>query len=593
MFKNYIHILLTLSFSILNIFSSSIFKINRQLQENSEEIINLNFKNAKNLTYIESRWSFGIEYSGKVLSNTTKYFVAILIKGHPSIASCGSADNYILNCIIGEDGQKETDLIQINSEFTTGANIKWNDLPNIYDIPINTTLKYKDSYDLKYDYSQNYLWEFKVKITDDSILPESGKVVLDLYFDSNTIVFSSCNHLNYMLYCSFHKSKGNKCLIKIPPTKFSGSIEWENLDDNITIPLYYEVNTYFSSGDLEFIDNQWTYSLSVRSDTSIAATGTLITINTKIIRNEGEFVYFTKCFSKVASYNFLCTVYGENQNSFDLVYISNSEDNDVSIKWGKINPNVNIERKATLSFKRIYDVVYVKNWTFKIDIGENELPNKAKVSVEVRSNKISHNYLAPCDANNNILDCSLKSGDLYLTDSFMLYSGKILGISSSVTWKNDLKMMYIKIPLNFNFTFVNASSAIFTDKWNFMVFGKPLSSNPKNSSYLIDIIQNGQEITAFCQTPASGSKLITIGLFCYSNAEKQSETDTIKINVNKKYGSIVWDGGIDNTNNDISKVSQEHMYITLTYIRVYLDYHIHMNTKVQHHQDNYVINMKL
>ena len=53
------------------------------------------------------------------------------------------------------------------------------------------------------------------------------------------------------------------------------------------------------------------------------------------------------------------TVFGDRQESTDLVYVTNSKDNDVSVDWlAVVNTDKLIIRKAELSFVKVYDLVY-------------------------------------------------------------------------------------------------------------------------------------------------------------------------------------------------------------------------------------------
>ena len=138
--KTLLLIFLLISVSILEINGTHLTskpKINRQLED---EIIELSFISAKNLTFNEeSRWSLGIEYSGSALNIQKSYLVSILYNGNPALIICDPDEDSKLNCIFGQVGQKQTDLIQLNSDFITGATIKWTNLNKVYDILINAT----------------------------------------------------------------------------------------------------------------------------------------------------------------------------------------------------------------------------------------------------------------------------------------------------------------------------------------------------------------------------------------------------------------------------------------------------------------------
>ena len=66
------------------------------------QIINLNFIEAKNLTFnTDSRWEFSIKYSAvNQLSVEQIYYVSILYKEEPNLAICEAINaTFLLNCI--------------------------------------------------------------------------------------------------------------------------------------------------------------------------------------------------------------------------------------------------------------------------------------------------------------------------------------------------------------------------------------------------------------------------------------------------------------------------------------------------------------
>ena len=81
--------------------------------------------------------------------------------------------------------------------------------------------------------------------------------------------------------------------------KIQGSIEWENLEQNNTIQLYFPASNYWKSYDLELINNRWNYILMAKaSSISIGLISDVITLNTKLVKpNEEVKIYFTRCVS--------------------------------------------------------------------------------------------------------------------------------------------------------------------------------------------------------------------------------------------------------------------------------------------------------
>ena len=156
-------------------------------------------------------------------------------------------------------------------------------------------------------------------------------------------------------------------------------------------------NLYCQDTDLELNDNnQWTYKIEAKIARSVYHEGECITINSKIIKtDQTELIYLTRCYALPNSGNnnnyayYQCTVMGDNQAQTDLVYVSTSTANEISIDWdGKLTDDEIISRKAELTLEKIYDMEYSsrsRDWTFKTDVSDdNNMPNNAVVWVVVK-----------------------------------------------------------------------------------------------------------------------------------------------------------------------------------------------------------------
>ena len=220
-------ILLLLSMVTVSGFNLFQYRLNkiRALQE----VTNVDFVQAINLSF-NSGWSFDIKYSSTKLIPNTLYLVSILYKGESSLAKCyvSSEDEYILNCLLSKEGQTQYDLIQINNALTEGANLNWQNLNKIYNIPINTTLKYEDSFSLTYTFisGNNRYYDFRVKLVEN-VLPENSVVNIDLYLTSSKKKVSLCTYKSLYLYCTFNETRSDTYLIQISSNRDKGSIEWK------------------------------------------------------------------------------------------------------------------------------------------------------------------------------------------------------------------------------------------------------------------------------------------------------------------------------------------------------------------------------
>ena len=534
------------------------------------EVTELTLVQAQNLTFnSDSRWQFNVKYTSTTPLNANSiYYTSVLYKGIETIACC-QVDAEIdssLFCYLYEDGQTVYDLVQLNKEVTNDATIKWKNLYDVYDIPINASLKYVDSYSLAY-FSTNKNWKFRIKLKDKN-LPENSYVNIDLFTSSTGKVVAKCKHQNYYLYCEFTFNRPSTYLIQISPIKLYGSVDWENLDYNTTIPINYTVRYFDQPRFLELIDGQWNYQILSTPTDTMGGLSTLITINTKIKSKDGnEYIYLTRCYLTSAATDvkiFSCTVFGEHQEKSDIVYVTNSNDNDISVDWaGKIKEDQLIVRNAELSFIKIYDHEYVKNWVFKILVGnDDDLPEDSIVYVDVYTP--TTNYYATCTINYRVLNCDKISGYVSKTNLLKLQSEKKRG---SVTW-NNLKQKYISIPLNYKLTFTKAYNGFFTDRWNFLINAEHIGYAPRNSIIVIDILQNTKETTASCEILKIINSNENFYLFCVSDSEAQSINDVITITSTKKKGTVTWNTEITESNNKVEKISLEDdsKYISLNFI---------------------------
>ena len=551
--------LFLLIFLFSTIYSSNPLNISLNKTRNLAGLIELDFIEAKNLIFnTDSRWQFKVEYNSvSELTLESVYSISILYKGALKTASCQVEADYKLNCFLNEEGQTLFDLIQLTHELNSQATIKWTNLNKIYNIAIDASLKYEDSYSLAFHTGLNFnYWDFRVKIKE-KVLPENGIVKLDLSFTSTDKEVAQCSHKNYYLYCAFNRTRPSSYIFKISTVKDQGSIEWEDLEEDVQIPLAYTARTFGQPYNLDYINNQWNYILKTTGST-LGDTSSLITINTKIINKAGnEYIYLTRCYSLhtiTDDKEFQCTVFGENQKPGDLVYVTKSTNNDISVDWGTAlrQEDTAIIRNAELSFVNIYDLEYIeRNWNFKIKVSNDEnLPENSVVYVDIFHLINRGNIMSTCSFNNHVLNCTKLSSASSSTYLIRFQSEKNKG---SVTW-NNLKQKYIPIPLNYKLSLTRANNALFTDKWNFLILATYKGDAPNYSKIVIDITQNNVETTASCELLKQGSNGLSYYIFCFSELEEQTINDIITISSTKKQGSVTWTNEINESNNRVEKI---------------------------------------
>ena len=529
---NLILLLLSLvTISGFNLFQYRLNKI-RALQE----VTNVDFVQAINLSF-NSGWSFDIKYSSTKLIPNTLYLVSILYKGESSLAKCyvSSEDEYILNCLLSKEGQTQYDLIQINNALTEGANLNWQNLNKIYNIPINTTLKYEDSFSLTYTFisGNNRYYDFRVKLVEN-VLPENSVVNIDLYLTSSKKKVSLCTYKSLYLYCTFNETRYDTYLIQISSNRDKGSIEWENLENSVTIPITFIVNTYWGADNLTFINNQWVYTLKVRGEVTTYAKNILITLDTKIKNKEGESsLYFTKCLlNEDGSIYFTCTVLGENQAISDLVYITKDIDtkHDISTSFEGVNDLKSkddiIIRNAELSFLKVYDLIFddtSRSWSFKIDVDNQDLPDSALVKVDVWQDSNNGNVAISCSYSSYILSCASDKSSIDSTTLIRLMGQKNKG---TVNWINT-KDKYIPIAMRHTLVFQKALGGFYTDRFHFLIAATNEINTPKYSNIVTNVYVRGLAKTATCTILDKRSLHDRQGyVYCVTDLQRQTTTIT-------------------------------------------------------------------
>ena len=553
-FKSYYILIILISLSLFNL--SKPFPFLRRLQTKTLEFIK-----ATDLIYLNSKWQFNIRYSSdNDLSIGTELTTSILYKGEKAKADCKVTSSDKLECIYNGSNQAKSDLIQLKYDSSVDATIKWSNLDTVKSIPMNDTLTFEDSFSLKYTYQKP--WVFKIKLDDNDILPEDAIVEVDIIDSSNTDekknkVVATCTHKSHYLNCEFTYKRGAYYLIQISANKISGSINWKNLEENVSIPYYTKMKSFSDAYYLDLIDGQWSYTLYASPSESFGSSSTPITINSKIVKQDGtSYIYFTKCVGM--NLYFTCTVIGSNQNIKDLVYVTpdspNSANKEISVDWdGKITSDKIIARNATLNLDRLYDLRRAGNfdWEFKIDVSQDQnLPNGATLWAEYCFT--THYDKSVCTYNDHVLLCTNKLGP----SQYFLFLNK--GPLGSITWSN-LKEREIQIPLNATLTFNKAYGKLFTNKWTFVLNADKKTACPQESKLIIDIIHNEEETTASCF-------IIYSNMICVSDYETQTSEDIIKLSPNQKYGSVEWESGlVTETNIESYTFASEELELDLRY----------------------------
>ena len=534
------------------------------------------FINASHLYFdsSENKWKFNIWYhfpsdSNIELQENKEYSISIIYKGNSALAYCKDAYYPNLDCYLKQNGQTNLDTIQLNNDYSNNPNIKWLNLTNTYDIPIDCSLKYKDSFNListplsTSSYAKIEV-KFRIEIEKETELPDNAMVIIDInYFRKNQS--ATCYHHNLLLNCSFLDSSREDFRCRILPEKKSGTVTWLNLNvnSNYYVPVVYNI-TYVEGYNLELINNKWNFKLKgtlTNSITHVPDYCGLFTINVKIVKNNGNsLIYLAKCLSYALN-TYSCVVEGENQEILDYVYITNTSlYNASSICYQSSKKLINdilIIRVATLSFIKVYDYFFDYKNPVKFLVDDENIPDNATVNwdYEYILSYSPYHLSAICEYYHHVLYCqfdSMYSGNSGYNSFFRIMSQRNKG---SIIWAN-LIHTYVDIPKNLTFTFQGAQDLIFINsKWNFRVSAAISSYQPRQDLIvLIDIVHNSHYVTATCKNLITGTKP---QFHCISNYESQTINDSLKMRRNQKYGTITWKNDILSTDVIIKPIEEK------------------------------------
>ena len=405
------------------------------------------FINASHLyfDFSQKQWQFSIcyHYPDDIDLGDKKYSISILYKGNLDLAQC--EDNYYpyLNCYLNQNGQTNLDTIQLSNDYSKHPDIQWQNLTSAYDITIDCSLKYKNSYNLTSANYGNYIRvTFIIEIEKETELPDNAMVKVDIHYNSKNQT-ATCYHKDLLLNCSFLDSSRYDYRCRILPEKKSGSVTWLNLDKNLnySVPIVLKLR-YSSSYNLELINNKWNFIFKGSYYHTLGYNNgiyiDLFTIKVKIVKSNGNtLIYLTKCtFS--SSYYSNCIVEGENQEKLDYVYLTNDGFCNESsyFETGSTQPFTDklIIRVTTLSFIKAYDFIDYKT-PIKILVGDDEnIPDNATVYWDYYYEDFAgrSKWYAICEYYYHILYCKIDSS--YSSyETYKIISQRNQG---SIIWSN-------------------------------------------------------------------------------------------------------------------------------------------------------------
>jgi hypothetical protein len=515
------------------------------------------FIDAKKLTFNENKWKFQIIVPYQLVPIATKSIVDILYSGLLSQSTCYSNDNSMLDCIVDKEEQDELGLVKIHYIYSDKSTLSWNNLTKSYEIPLEITLNYINSYNLVYTLTK--LWSFKIKIVQ--ILPENSLVYVDIKINDNPTI-TKCYYVNSELKCQTDKiEEENTSSLKISYQKKEGSIIWENFrSKDIPITISFSI-TYENSYNLNFKDGSWNFILKATTQSERIYKNFPFSI--KIMHGPEKNLGIAYCYpieDNTDLYN--CETDYEEQSSNDLIIINGIKEaqEGSSIIWNTEFTEKKITFLASLHLVKAFDLMYLdEKWHFKIEIEEEELPNGSKLQVDILYDN-THKDIASCIYNDKILSCTRDSNIQSPSESLKILTEKTDG---SINWE-EIEISEISMPLTLNKDLKKAYGLFFDDNWHFYLDIENIGIIPSDSYFIIDILQNDESTTAKCELSNKSQSTTISTIYCHLDSNKaQSRKDDIRINVEISDGSIKWSNTITNLNNTIAEAISEPTLLNL------------------------------
>ena len=462
-------------------------------------LANLNYVNAYELIYSNSKWSFKIQTEGGLPENSeVQVDIIKYTSSSPSymVANCIYAEK-ILSCTLSATS---TTLIKLGVKKDKGT-VTWNNLKvSEIKIPLNTTMKFTNSYGLLFAGK----WNFMIDAVSSTALPNYPIAHIDIIHNSVETT-ASCEILGGSskatnIYCvSDYGTQTENDVITINPDKKYGSIEWSPKLEASQISeaesQTAEIN-FIDAYDLNYSNNKWTFTIRAKAKNLMNPGGKYIIDIIYISKSKAEDSTATCLLregkKELSSIMFICVVDNSNQNEEDLVEIKYPKSDSSSITWtGGITDDYKITLKAELTLIKAYDLILDGTWSFYLDVKDGILPPDSKVIIDIY--KSSYAQTVNCTSKNkkNIFcQTTIKSADL-------ISLSKYKSLASSITWKENLQDDY-RIFLVKEMRYVNATNLTFDEtdnKWHFDVFTR---DSRTDSKIIIDILYGNKPSTATC-----------------------------------------------------------------------------------------------
>lgn len=503
--------------------------------------INLNIKylEAFNLEFIDQIWQYNLKgelnEENQIKEGSLSYMninVNSTNKKAGCIFSSRNENQVIFNCkVVNEEQNLSNKIIIPNNQ--EGGTITFNPGLGIdKNIIIYKEIPFVEAKKLYFNEQKNK-WEFLI-IIPYQLIPVSTKSIVDILYKQELSSATCYSNDNSMLECEVDKEEQSETdLVKIHSRMSEYStIKWSNLTNSYSIPIEKEL-TYSNSYDLVYTSNKmWSFIIKFPEEDIFPSIEAIVTIDIKINDNPS----IARCY--YISPHLSCKTAKVEEDETLSLKIS-YEKRDGSIKWKNIlNKDIPITISSQISYEDSYDLQFKNNsWYFVLKATKsNDIISKFPFSLKIDYIKEEEEknegiaYCYPIENKIDLFNCEVYYEEQSSNDLILLTSSTE---SASVIWNTDFEDKNIILSTSLNY--IKAFDLKYlNEKW---IFNIEIENNiPNGSKVKVDIIFNeNDEDTASCFFNRN-NKILS----CTRDSATQSPTESLKLKIEKKSGSINW-----------------------------------------------------
>ena len=513
-------------------------------------------------------WKYKIKFQNGILPENALVKVDFLIKNNITYDNCYYY-NSVLNCETHQIGNSSLILLSYIKKY---GSITWRNLNKDLIVPINLTINYIDSYNLRF---LGNSWNFYLKLIIYEKLEVNYTIIIKIKYGENKADANAYCYpieINSDEYNCKVVYKDQKISDNIIITAISDSnLIWENgfeektivIEESITITKIYDL--------LYNIYKKWEFKINIEQDLPNNSTLILDILYNENNQDTATCLYYNR--------TLLCTRDSYNQSEYDSLKISSIKINGSITIINKESIDVNIPITLYLNYTKSYGLFFNEIWYFYVDVEKIiKIPNNSFVLLDVLLNNIevASKCELPLEGEKETLFCYIdKSIKQTRKDTIIINFENIYG---SIRWTNNnltelnntisediSEATYLLLVDAYDLDFLNGI-------WSFKIWGLVERKIEKGELFIIEItylLLGGEfDTIAKCWTQG-GNEIDPILFLCNVEYENQSEEGSIKMkNIQSDIANIIWIGGVDS---DFQIALKAELYLVKAYDLIFED----------------------